>query len=338
MRMRHDGTWNVSQPQRVTPRSLSTETVSIHQLNNDCNALRKVVEGYPQSVSSVPGLSRAVLKEEDLQSCSRSHDIYQRHLTIIAYPLAVHSIVMSYSNYNQNGFHQPHEQWNSNTPSHLYKPSPYHHDNVSLSIQQSTSRPLRSFQELTNERAYLLSSLQLEDQRATDLLKTVARLHDLTSGLHGHRLKQARKQLAHYKRQLTIITNQEKAVLARLGEVTHEIQWQERFAQLEHERRLAWEMYSGFERMQLDSHAQMPALLPPMDCQGYVAELPAEVVGANHLDDVAFSCRGRSFSLGNATEDDTRSKKRLSAPIVSSTFIKHSGYARSAESGSDSTR
>ena len=118
----------------------------------------------------------------------------------------------------------------------------------------------RSFEELHTERSYLLTALQHENIRATDLLRKIP---PLEQGLVQNQIPQIRtkskKQLGWLRYRIDEITRQEKATLARLGELTYEIQSRERWCQIENERRQHEQMldnhlalWSGMEDMQMN--------------------------------------------------------------------------------------
>lgn len=189
----------------------------------------------------------------------------------------------------------------------------------SCSYQVSYEPPLRSFAELETERAYLLDSLEQDDARASHLLKHIAQISDSIPRLSGTKLKQCRKELTYFKRLLAETTHHEKSILARLGQVTYEIQWQERFTQLEIERS-TWAMSNDMSRLQLN--AELPESMPERGIinqqhfvRGYEVELPTD-----HLGNAEFqSAPGRpkrAASLSNTTDVVDTAKKRHSAPLV----------------------
>jgi hypothetical protein len=122
-------------------------------------------------------------------------------------------------------------------------PKPFSRD---LNMPMPEPQP-RSFEELHTERSYLLASLQQENFKATDLLRKIP---PLEQGLVQTQMPQVRtktkKQLGWLRYRIDEITRQEKAILARLGELTYEIQSRERWCQIESEQRLHEQL--------LDSH------------------------------------------------------------------------------------
>ncbi|OBT72360.1 hypothetical protein VF21_07502 [Pseudogymnoascus sp. 05NY08] len=89
------------------------------------------------------------------------------------------------------------------------------------------------------ERAYLLSSLQREDVRATALLTVIADLNArMASGapMGGKEAKWLRRDLAAKRHAADMSVRQEKLILQRLGEVTLVIQQRERWWRVERER------------------------------------------------------------------------------------------------------
>jgi hypothetical protein len=112
---------------------------------------------------------------------------------------------------------------------------------------------LRSFQELQVERSYLINSLQREDFKATELLKKVRHLQESChDALEGPVHRKLRKQIGHFKNRMCQCTKQEKIILARLGQVTFEIQSKERWSRIENERLQQWNCH-GLEQMRLDA-------------------------------------------------------------------------------------
>jgi hypothetical protein len=153
---------------------------------------------------------------------------------------------------NLDGYNQPGMsygwQYNSQSMNHEFV--------YSLPPQSYVEFPhpqLRSFHELQVERSYLINSLQREDFKATELLKKIRHLqegcHDAVEGPVHRKLK---KQLGHFKNRMCQCTKQEKTILARLGQVTYEIQSKERWSRIENERLQQWNC-PGFEQMSLDT-------------------------------------------------------------------------------------
>lgn len=205
---------------------------------------------------------------------------------------------------------------------------------------------IRSFEELQVERSYLISSLQREDSKATDLLKKIRYLqescHDAMEGSVHRKLK---KQLGHFKNRMCQCTKQEKTILARLGQVTYEIQSKERWNRIENERLQQWNCH-GLEQMHLDAtcpefvphnaYAQQWAVQPTchdsygggyseqMPLYGDVLELHPPTIRYQSNELHEFPCdvsrpattRVRSASMINPTLPKER-VKRLSMPELS---------------------
>jgi hypothetical protein len=96
----------------------------------------------------------------------------------------------------------------------------------------------RSFDELHTERFYLLDCLQIENHKATELLRSITPLEEsLIQNEHFFRRKKTKKRLGWLRRRLDETSRQEKRILARLGQVYFEIQTRERWTQIEYERR-----------------------------------------------------------------------------------------------------
>jgi hypothetical protein len=97
----------------------------------------------------------------------------------------------------------------------------------------------RSFDELHTERAYLLDCLQIENCKATELLRSIPSLEARLIGNNESFLQQRKikKRLGWLRHRLVETIRQEKRILARLGKVTFEIQTRERWTQIEYEHR-----------------------------------------------------------------------------------------------------
>jgi hypothetical protein len=89
----------------------------------------------------------------------------------------------------------------------------------------------RSYEELQAEHSYLVSSLRLEDYKATELLKNIKSLQEDLSQANRPAYRNGKRTLGWMKQQLGETTRQEKTILGRLDQITHEMQ---------ERRRLAW--------------------------------------------------------------------------------------------------
>jgi hypothetical protein len=95
----------------------------------------------------------------------------------------------------------------------------------------------RTFDVLHTERAYLLSCLQQENGKATELLKRILPLEEILVFTQvSHERRPAKKHLGWLRCRIKETTRQEKAILARLGQLSYEIQSRERWTQVESER------------------------------------------------------------------------------------------------------
>jgi hypothetical protein len=120
---------------------------------------------------------------------------------------------------------------------------PFVHNLVHRPIRKSTygfvipePQP-RTFEELHTERVYLLACLQQENEKATQLLKRILPLEEiLVLAQVSHERKEAKKTLGWLRYRIKETTLQEKAILARLGQLSYEIQSRERWTQVESER------------------------------------------------------------------------------------------------------
>jgi len=131
------------------------------------------------------------------------------------------------------------------------------------------SQPLpRPFDTLYTERSYLLDCLQIENCKATELLRSIAPLEErlMQNDEPASERKRVKKRLRWLRHRLDEITRQEKRILRRVGQVTFEIQMR-RCTQIESERRQREvELHSGFHGMQqIPLRAESPVFQP----QGY---------------------------------------------------------------------
>jgi len=100
-------------------------------------------------------------------------------------------------------------------------------------------QPFQATSNLYTERAYLLTSLQREDSRATHLLSTITSIRarlDSPTPLRFRDAKALRKSLAAKRRGAEMSMKQEKWILQRLGHVTFMIQQRERWERVEREK------------------------------------------------------------------------------------------------------
>jgi len=126
----------------------------------------------------------------------------------------------------------------------------------------------RSSGALHAERSYLISSLEHEDLKAVALLRQIPPLEEQLAQAH-HRARKIKKQIGWLRSRLEEATRQEETILARLGQLTHEIQIRERWSQIENERR-EWQcrtimgMAQGIGGLQLN--AVTPEFQPQAPC------------------------------------------------------------------------
>jgi hypothetical protein len=118
------------------------------------------------------------------------------------------------------------------------------------------------------ERFYLLSSLEHENLKAITLLRQIPPLEEQLAQAH-HGARKIKKQIGWLRSRLEEATRQEETILARLGQLTHEIQITERWSQIENERR-EWQcrtimgMSQGIGGLQLN--AATPEFQPRAPC------------------------------------------------------------------------
>lgn len=96
----------------------------------------------------------------------------------------------------------------------------------------------RSFHDLHAERSYLLATLQHENDKALEILRKVPTLEQgLAQAVTESTVfrRKVKKQIGWLKHRLRETTNQEQRMLARLGQLSHEIQSRERIVSVENE-------------------------------------------------------------------------------------------------------
>ena len=108
----------------------------------------------------------------------------------------------------------------------------------SYSFQFSQSLP-QSFDELHSERSYLISCLQAEDHKAAELLRMIAPLEERLAQQHEYFIqrRKIKKRLGWLRHRFDETRRQEKRILARLGQLSFEMQTRERWTQIDFERR-----------------------------------------------------------------------------------------------------
>ncbi|OBT61665.1 hypothetical protein VE03_08393 [Pseudogymnoascus sp. 23342-1-I1] len=132
---------------------------------------------------------------------------------------------------------------NNNGPRHRPRAPPYQQPPMPTHggtfIPSPPFSPAHYFQGLNSifaERAYLLSSLQREDLRATAILTAIADINArmaLEPQTRGREMKFLRRDLATKRHTADMSASQEKLILQRLGEVTFMIQQRERWWRVE---------------------------------------------------------------------------------------------------------
>lgn len=137
---------------------------------------------------------------------------------------------------NQKGTHSTASQGHQIQNHNAQYPMPFApgYQNHAFATPMSQARSLEN---LITERSYLLNSLQQENSKATDLLRRIPSLEaSLTPDGEPKEQRKMRKHLGWLKHRLGESNRQEKAILARLGQLTYEIQSIERWSQVEQER------------------------------------------------------------------------------------------------------
>jgi hypothetical protein len=214
----------------------------------------------------------------------------------------------------------------------------------------------RSFEELQIERSYLLNCLQREDHKATELLRNIRLLQDeLGQGPELRGNKTRKRQLRYLKNRMRECTEQEKAILARLGHVTYDIQYRERLTRIENERIYhldCYEMQQMQQMQQIQLNATCPAFIPQIiyiqqaattDTDGVISyagyprqETSYENVSQRQFSNISLApdqsspassspvaSRPRSASTNNLTVPMGK-EKRLSMPNIRSCKIEQS--------------
>jgi len=150
--------------------------------------------------------------------------------------------VKNNSKNNQKGTHT--SPASKETPSQIHPAQSHNHHHpmpfASSYQNHGLATPMsqaRSLENLITERSYLFNSLQRENAKATDLL---GRILTLEAGIDLEGVpklqRKMRKQLGWLKHRLGETDQQAKAILARLGQLTYEIQSIDRWTQVEQER------------------------------------------------------------------------------------------------------
>lgn len=99
-------------------------------------------------------------------------------------------------------------------------------------------QPPRRLEELYAERSYLLSNLQQENFKATDLLRKLPPLEETLTPSHSSQTRRrARKQIGWLRYRINETTRQERTIMNRLRQLAQEIRSRERCNQIESEQR-----------------------------------------------------------------------------------------------------
>jgi hypothetical protein len=158
------------------------------------------------------------------------------------------------------------------SPQRKYRPSPFicmrrpptHNPN-------NLGNSVRSPGALHAERSYLLYSLEHENLKAVALLRQIPPLEEQHAQAH-YGARKIKKQIGWLRSRLEETTRQEETILARLGQLTHEIQNRERWSQIENERR-EWQcrtimgMSQGIGGLQFN--AATPEFQPQAPCPSW---------------------------------------------------------------------
>lgn len=208
-------------------------------------------------------------------------------------------------------------------------------------IQYNPLCRIRSFDELVQERTYLLNSLQREDFSAMSLMKHISSAREsLVKTLDQRARRRVRNHIIWLQNRLEETAQQEKSILSRLGQVSYEIQHIERYNRVEEER-LAQALEFGGQAVNV--LPATPHFVPQNEPYHYFNQywdanesLPAYACTSEPLpDDRSLlnqreECnvtpdRNRSSSSTNM-ESKFHKERRLDAPVVSSEWsIRYQG-------------
>jgi hypothetical protein len=169
---------------------------------------------------------------------------------------------------------QHHELFSSPT-SPIKDPMPPKRPRYGFHIPQPFPRP---FEELHTERCYLLDCLQTENRKATEFLRSITPLEErlIQNDETFYQRKKVKKRLGWLRRRLDETGRQEKRILARLGQVSYEIQARERWTQIQYERR-QYESQKYFQKQLYGMHPmQLNPEMPVFQPQGYTPWPPGQ--------------------------------------------------------------
>ena len=119
--------------------------------------------------------------------------------------------------------------------------SSYHHLTSGNTRQYPTRIPLpRPFEELHNERSYLMVNLQQQDERTKNIMARLLRAQERANYPNTPiEARKLRKQAGRLRSDLANAERQEKSILSRLSELYVEIQRRERWEQVQ--QRTVWQ-------------------------------------------------------------------------------------------------
>ncbi|KAL6851356.1 hypothetical protein ACO1O0_008484 [Amphichorda felina] len=137
----------------------------------------------------------------------------------------------------------------------------------------------REYQQVYTERAYLVSALQAQSLRATDLIRQYSSVDEQlqrVADVPGKQRRRLRKQLSLLRARLNDTGSQERALLVRLGELCVELQSQEAWDQARRERRAFCQSAAGGDGGTTEVSCSYFALSPT----SYVSQEPSADGGA----------------------------------------------------------
>lgn len=128
------------------------------------------------------------------------------------------------------------------------------------------------YPELLAEHTYLLNTLNIENHKATNLLRRIPALeHFLLGDGAPSQKRKTRKQLGWLKHRFEEASRQERTILQRLGQFTWELQQMERLRLLEEQRRII----QLTSRNETKFNPAVPEFCPQLDhSQQYVWHAP----------------------------------------------------------------
>lgn len=159
----------------------------------------------------------------------------------------------------------------------------------------------RRLEELHVERSYLLSSLQQENTKATELLRKLPSLEEtLVRSQIPHEKRRARKQIGWLSYRIGETTRQEKTILNRLCQLAQEIQLREKRNQIEIEQH-----YCGLTYISpvVPFYGMQQVYFKPTTSYYQPQEFPFPYVPTPKVTHLEPQCETRGFSWPNPLQN-----------------------------------